>query len=225
MSGQDQFRVADDLFLIALDDRTGDHVVETRTLGYGLAGALLVELLLNESVRLVEDHLRPADKLPEDAVTHRIFDLVKAERERHGLAAWLKFVEQTAIDDVYMRLRQQRLVRKTESRRLLGRGSVVRYEPTSDVVAASIGWRPERLAVLLGARRYERGIKTAADAALVVLCHAIGLTHRVLKDAGGPEPYAYLDEIHRELARSFPSIYKVAAGVGELAGSATFTNR
>jgi len=223
----EELRVADDLFLIALDDRTGQHVVDARTLGYGLAGALLIELLLNESVRLVEDHLRPADKLPEDAVTHRIFDLVKAEeagRERHGLAAWLKFVEKTAIDDVYMRLRQQRLVRRTESRRLLG-GSTVRYEPTSDVIAASIGWRPQRLAVMLGARRYERGIKTAADAALAVLCHAIGLTQRVLKDADGPEPYAYLDEIHRELARSFTSIYQVAAGVGELAGSATFTNR
>jgi len=219
----DELRVADDLFLIALDDRTGQHVVEARTLGYGLAGALLIELLLSESVRLFEHRLRPTGTLPKDSVTHRILDVIESE-PGHGLPAWLKFIEKTAIDDVGKRLQLQGLVRRTESRRLLG-GSTVRYEPASDVIAASIGWRPERLAVMLGARRYERGIKTAADAALAVLCHAIGLTQRVLKDAEGPDPYAYLDEIHQELARSFTSIHRVAAGVGELAGGATFTNR
>jgi len=49
----DELRVADDLFLTALDDRTGQHVVEARTLGYSLAGAAPDAARLGPVLRLI----------------------------------------------------------------------------------------------------------------------------------------------------------------------------
>ena len=221
MTSPDELRIADDLFLIALDDRTGRHLVEARMLGIGLAGALLIEMLIDGTIQLVNERLRPTGTVPPDAVTHRVLAHIQSE-PHHDIGTWLAFIGRTSAEDVGERLQLQRLLRKTETRRLLG-GSSVLYQPISDKTAAAVAWRPMRLAMKLGAgAHFERGIKTLSEAALVVLCHAIGLTQRVLRD-GGPPSYAYLGEIHQELARSYPAMHQLAARVGELVGAATFT--
>jgi hypothetical protein len=223
VTGVDEFRLADDLFAIALDHRAGRHTIADHTLRIGLAGALLIELLLEDCVQAVGERLRVTGEKPGDSVTLRIHEHLKAEPE-HTLRTWLLFVAKTAVEEVGERLALRRLVRRNVNRRLLG-ADVVRWEAPSDRIAVALDWRATRLAMKLGAGAIaEFSIATLSDASLVALCHATDITQRLLRD-GGPGSHAYVDDIHRQLAANHPAIHLVATRVGELVGTGTFTHR
>jgi Golgi phosphoprotein 3 (GPP34) len=223
MTSPDDLRLADDLFVIALDHWAGRHTVADHTLRMGLAGGLLIELLIEDCVQLTGERLRPTDAKPGDSVTLRILEHLKAEPE-HTLRTWLLFIGKTAVQDVGDRLALRRLLRKNVTRRLLG-ADTVRWEAPSDRIGVWLDWRGPRLTMKLGAGPIpEFSIATVSDASLVALCHATDLTKRLLRDAG-PDPRAYVDSIHRQLADKHPAIHTVAQRVGELVGTSTFTHR
>lgn len=223
MTSPDDLRLADDLFVIALDHWAGRHVVAEQTLRMGLAGGLLIELLIEECVQLTGERFRPTEGKPGDSVTMRILEHLKAEPE-HTLRTWLLFIGKTAVEEVGERLALRRQVRKSVTRRLLGT-ELVRWEAPNERIGVSLDWRGPRLAQKLGAGPHrEFGIATVSDASLVALCHATDLTKRLLRDAG-PDSYAYVDDVHRKLADKHPAIHAVALRVGELVGTSTFTHR
>src|SRR6266702_8332264 len=75
-------RLADDLWLLAHDERTGKPHLQPRATGLGLAGALLAELMLSHSIRLSRGMVMAADGIPpRDEVARSVLRLVISEPE------------------------------------------------------------------------------------------------------------------------------------------------
>ena len=139
--------VADDLFLVALDVRTGRHRVAERFLSLGLAGGLLAELLLDKAIMLVGEVPRPADAPPGSGLTHMIRDRIAAEPNL-DLRTWLLYLARTATIDVAERLSLANWIRPSRHGGLIRKTSVL-YDASSGVVSPSIDWRLAPLSMQL----------------------------------------------------------------------------
>jgi hypothetical protein len=182
-------RIADDLFLIALDDRTGELRVEHRQLSIGLAGALLSELFLASAVTVDGGHIRiRRGGVPPDSVTHAITELIVVEPS-HPVEVWVRYVARDAIAQVSERLERQHVVQRSRSRSL--RGVTVRFEPAD---RNQVAWRAVRLARLID----ERAVTSTDDCVLALFARAIGLTRFILRDCD-TDPTDYLDWLHQRL--------------------------
>ena len=91
--------VADDLYLLAHDDRTGRALLPPRPLGTGLAGALLAELMLARLIGLRSDTavMVAYDAPPAAVQGHVLLALIAAEPGPLPVRAWLGFLGQTAV--------------------------------------------------------------------------------------------------------------------------------
>jgi len=100
--------VADDLYLLAHDDRTGKPLLPPRPLGTGLAGALLAELMLACCIGLRPDStVVIGPDVPRKAVGgHVLLKQIAAEPSPLPVRAWLLFLARTAARDVGLRLEQ-----------------------------------------------------------------------------------------------------------------------
>lgn len=115
--------VADDLYLLAHDDRTGRALLPPRPLGTGLAGALLAELMLARLIGLRSD---TAVMIAHDVPTaagrrHVLLALIAAEPGPLPVQAWLGYLGQTAVRDVAARLEHAGYLTRVRSR-IPGRG-------------------------------------------------------------------------------------------------------
>lgn len=100
----EQLRLADDLYLIAHDDRSGRPRLPPRVLALGLAGALLAELAAGEHI-VVEDGLvvpGTAESAPRDVLAHEVLDQVRSETLT--VHDWLVFFSHDATARVAARL-------------------------------------------------------------------------------------------------------------------------
>jgi hypothetical protein len=100
----EQLRLADDLYLIAHDDRSGRSRLPARVLALGLAGALLAELAVGEHV-VVEDGvlvLGAAESAPSDVLAHEALDQVRSETLT--VHDWIVFFGRDATARVAARL-------------------------------------------------------------------------------------------------------------------------
>jgi len=110
--------VADDLYLLAHDDRTGKPLLPPRPLGTGLAGALLAELMLARCIGLRSDTaVVIGQDVPRTAVAgHVLLKLIADEPSPLPVRAWLGFLSQTAARDVALRLEQAGYLARVRSR-------------------------------------------------------------------------------------------------------------
>jgi Golgi phosphoprotein 3 (GPP34) len=166
-------RVADDLFLLAHDDRSGRRRLAARPLGLGLAAGLLAELMLGDrpAIRLGPGGvLRVAREVPRTVVSrHPLLRQVDLEPALHPVPDWLAFLARSAARDVGARLEQAGYLNRA-SRQLPGRAA--RLVPAD----ASWAFAPvNRVAAALDPRR--RWEPYAA--ALAGLAYACGLGFRV----------------------------------------------
>jgi len=217
-----QFSVADDLFLCALDARTGKHAIVHGKLALGLAAGLISELLLAGTAGMRGDRLVLVGGAPPDALTHAIVDLIRLE-PHHSFKKWLSYIAQDGVvEKVAQRLIRARIITRFEDRHLI-RATTVRYPPLGDDTAA---WRPVRMARALGeVGTYDINVtEPGADAALAMIAYAIELTDRLLIDAP-PESWEYLQYIHQEVSRIRPDLSQLASVLGGLIGEMTFTLR
>jgi hypothetical protein len=115
--------VADDLYLLAHDDRTGRPLLPPRPLGTGLAGALLAELMLARCIGLRPDTAVVIGRdVARTAVTgHVLLKLIADEPGPLPVRTWLEFLSQTAARDVALRLEQAGYLTRVRSR-VPGRG-------------------------------------------------------------------------------------------------------
>jgi len=116
--------VADDLYLLAHDDRSGRPLLPPRPLGTGLAGALLAELMLARCIRLRSDTaVVIGQHVPRAAVAgHVLLKLIADEPKPLPVQTWLEFLSQTAARDVALRLEEAGYLARVRSR-VPGRGS------------------------------------------------------------------------------------------------------
>ena len=100
--------VADDLYLLGHDDRSGKPLLHPRALGTGLAGALLAELMLARWIALRPDSAVVfAPGVTRDTVTqHALLRLIADEPGPQPARAWLRFLAGRAAPDVAQRLEQ-----------------------------------------------------------------------------------------------------------------------
>lgn len=139
-------RVADDLFLMAHDDRSGRPLLASRPLGLGLAAGLLAELMLGNRPALrtgPDGALRIAGEVRQTAIAaHPLLRLVAAEPQLHPVPDWLAFLAISAARDVGARLEQAGYLTRVQRRlpgrpaRLVPADSSWAFAPVSRVIAA-----------------------------------------------------------------------------------------
>jgi hypothetical protein len=211
----DGYRIADDLFMIGLNDRTGVHVVEPQVLGIGLAGAVLAELVLPGNVMVAGGRLVVrGDGLPPDSLTHAVVELLIAEPE-HDLRTWVAFLARDAVGKVAQRLEREHRITLVRSRVPLRRGAG-RFEPADINDAAG---RYARLLRLIEGRR----VPDWPDCVVAGLAHAIGLSRHVLRYSD-PDCWAYMDWLVEQL-QGCPELREVVSCVGSVAGSRVLSQR
>ncbi len=162
-------RLADDLYLLAHDERTGKPHLQPRATGLGLGGALLGELMLSQRIRLGQGLVIAASGPPlGDDLARWVLDLVTSQPGHLPAGDWLLFLARTAAGDVAVRL--ERAGYLTRVRR--GRFSRERWVPVDADCAFAPLTRIQ--ATLRGS-----GPVAAQDAALGGLAAACGLGHQM----------------------------------------------
>ena len=205
-------RLADDLYLLAHDDVTGRAFLQPRALGLGLAGGLLAELVVADSIRIWADGIEIVSRAAlGDGLAHRILGLALTESEQHPPQEWLTFLAASATQDVAGRLGESGYLSQVNSRRPWRDGRWVPVDPDC-AFAPLIRVR----AVLDPARPV-----TATDTALVGLAAACGLGSRLLP-YGPPDGRRCLEATIRQLS---PSLRELIAQTQAAVDSALLSHR
>lgn len=208
-------RIADDLFLMSLHDRTGRFRIEAGALALGLAGALLGELLLHGNITISEDQISVrATSSPPDSLTHAVVELVAAEPQ-HRLRTWLAYLARDATEKVAERLVRDRQVSRVESRSLL-RGTSVTYPPVDE---SRVFWRSVRMTKLL----QDGTISDWSDGLLAGLANAIGLDRLLLRDSDGGARQ-YMQWLLQQLSAE-PGMTPLISSVHATIAARTLNNR
>lgn len=132
-------RVADDLWLMAHDDRTGRALLQPRLLGLGLAGGLLADLFLGGSAGLGQDGtIRPgprarrvpaANAADADAADAALLELIAAEPVPLPVRDWLRFLATRAAENVGARLEDAGYLTTTRRRTRFLPGRLIPGDP------------------------------------------------------------------------------------------------
>jgi hypothetical protein len=117
--------VADDLYLLAHDDRTGKPLLPPRPLGTGLAGALLAEVMLAGCIGLRSDTavVIGCDGSPAVMYGHVLLKQIAEEPGPLRVRAWLRYLARTAVRDIAHRLERAGYLTRCRSR-LPGRSPI-----------------------------------------------------------------------------------------------------
>lgn len=205
--------LADDLYFLAHDDRTGRPRLHPRAVQLGLAAALIGELMLADRVAIqggrifVKNH-----QPPNDALAHTILDRLAGQQPFSDLRTELAVIGQSAPDAVAHRLERVGAVEYVETRRLMR--SVGHWVPTDPSAAA---WRTARLRRLLSGEDE----MTWHDVLLAALLPATGLAGPVLRDTD-PRARARVKGI---LAQLPGSVAELVAYTEAAVGNAILANR
>jgi hypothetical protein len=123
--------VADDLYLLGHDDRSGRPLLQPRALGTGLAGALLADLMLAGLVTLRPDGavIITRDASRDAAARLPVLRQVAAEPWPQPARSWLRFLAPTAPRDVALRLAGAGYLRHVRGRAPWSQGQWVPVNP------------------------------------------------------------------------------------------------
>lgn len=205
--------LADEFFLIALDDRTGRPRLSSKVFGLGLAGALLGELILDRRITVEEGQVLVVDhRPPADALAHTVLDQILSEVSPYGVRSWLVFLARNATERVADRLSRAGHIRREQSRRMFRRETV--YPPT-DMNAAHLP-----LARLATSLRNGRQVSWT-DAVLLGLVMATGLDDLLLF-ADDDAAREYLTHLVEHLT---PPLYVLVWHLHAAVGDAVLTGR
>jgi hypothetical protein len=170
-----QLAIADDFFLIGMDERTGRPRLHAKAMSLGAAAALLSELVLSNHIGLIENRIvvAPRYHIPTDPFLANMLRHIVAEPQ-HPVSTWLSFFAQTSVDGVVDRLVAAGFLRMEQSRGLLR--SKPAPAPVDPVV---LSWRSLRIAHVIT----KRDLRTWEDLTLVGLVVATGLIDLVMYNA------------------------------------------
>jgi hypothetical protein len=187
-----QLPLADDLFLTAHDTVKGKCLLSPATLGLGLAGALLAELVLWRRIDVLDGKITIIDdRQTGDPATSAVLDQVLREGHHRVVRDWISFLATgIATDLVERRLARSGLVQRQEKRGLLG--TKVSFVPTDSMTA---GWPATRIRTFV-----TRGeLLDVADLSLAGLILATGLDQHVFVTMEARDRAQLFDQIRRRL--------------------------
>jgi hypothetical protein len=158
--------LADELFLVGHDDYSGKCLVNNAVLGCGLAGAVLIELLLAGRIALADGRIVVRDSRPyAERVTDAALTEMLKRRDSFPPRSWVEYLCGNVHEIVAERLEAAGMIRREQTRGLSLR-AVVRYPAVDAVEAAS----PRvRLRYMLD-QGHSLDMPTALLAALVRAC-------------------------------------------------------
>lgn len=207
--------IAEDFFLVALDERGGRPRLHPRALGLGLAAGLIAELALLDHVTLVSGQIKvPTGQAPPTQPHHaRMCDQMAAEPD-HPVPTWLQFFAQTAPDIVAERLIARGFLRLDTTRGILRVKAA--YVPTD---GSALAWRSLRLANMIA----KHDVRTWEDGVLIGLLSATGLADPVLWHGSTADQ----DNLHAIVARlaTDPFLHLLITQVSALIAAGVMTQR
>jgi hypothetical protein len=140
--------LADDVFLMCHDLRSGKPLVAESLLGVGLSGALLGELMFSGCIVVTQSQLTLGEyPPPEDRLAQALFEQVRNQlfTQPVPLVEWVSSRRVYVTELVADRLVREQQVVRDEQRRF-GRSSTTRYLP---VHSAEVFMRGQRLSTFL----------------------------------------------------------------------------
>lgn len=94
--------LVDQLTLLALDDEKGSFVADSMSFGYGLAGAVILELSLQEMIEVHEKKLRlTSDQSCKDELLDYFLEIIRKEKKEKDIQEWVEVIgaEETYIKE------------------------------------------------------------------------------------------------------------------------------
>ena len=180
--------LADDYFCIAVDEHSGRPRASPRVAGFGLAAALLAELVLSGRLAIQADQVRAISVGPaSDALSGWVHGQMVAHPQHHTLQTWLEFLGPRALDAVARRLAGKQIVQVVAQRRRLRHEEVYPALDHTAFVVPGI-----RIANRLSAAEPLE----PRDMMCLALCAATGLVKHVLWDP----------QQHRDALASVPAV-------------------
>jgi len=208
--------LADDYFCIAVDEHSGRPRASSRVTGFGLAAALLAELVLSGRLEIQADQVRAIDvEPPADALSGWVHGQMVSHPQHRTLQTWLEFLGPPALDAVGRRLAGKQIVQIAAQRRRLRREEVLyRALDHNAVVVPGI-----RIANRLSAGEPME----PRDVMCLALCAATGLVKHVLWD---PQQHRdALAAVPAVLARLPGPLTSLRKQLEVVVGTAVLTNR
>ena len=202
--------LADELFLVLLDESTGRFLAARSIVALSLAAGLIAELAAHLDVsgdRLIVVGRKP----PQDALTHKILDQMAGESRTHPTHDWLAFFSQNSVDQISERMASRGLIRIESRRRLLSKEELYFTDDPS-----TAAWPLVRL------RRYltqpDPAPLTGRDAFLMVATDATGLRQELIEHGsqdGREMARSRLDAIRKQVPNPWGHLAQhLAAAVG-----------
>ncbi|MFI5935152.1 GPP34 family phosphoprotein [Actinoplanes sp. NPDC051494] len=206
--------LADDLYLAAHDTVRARCVLTPATLGLGLAGALLGELVLWRRLEIHDDRLSVVDHRPTgDVASAAVLDQLTRE-QRRGVRDWIAFLSTgVATDLVARRLTRAGLTRRTVRRGLFG--SRLSFDPVDSVVSGLPATR-----IRVAAERRE--LLGVPDLVLTGLVFATGLDQHALATLDPRGRDHLLDQLRRRLP---PPLQRLVGHAEAAVGDAVMARR
>lgn len=205
--------LAADLLLIMTDELSGVLRVHPRVAGFGLAGALLVELWMGGQVVVADGQLAVAARarLPDDGVLRVVVGWLLTEPQRSAVADWVPSLGVSALGWVTDALVDAGWVRAAARRR-----GGPRFEA---VDRARVLWRGHRLPAVLA------GSPSWPDVFALALLDAVGYAPRMLADAVAGPSRERIAALSVRLRQECAPVVEVASVVAALTARAALAPR
>lgn len=209
-----------DLFYKITHSRHGTPTLNPTAAGLGMAAALLAELVISEHL----DVAAPPDgadevitvarraAVPEDLLSHQVFDTLRNERQFFPVADWLRYLSRTAETDVAERLVRARQLTK----QVRGLRKNLSYTPVDG--STFEGAYGHLCAVLMHTSR----IDDQSWYWCAALCYTTGLHNRMLDADPQSQARAYLTWMINQLPLAGRALIHTTRA---LIGNAVYTHR
>ena len=207
--------LADEFYLIAHQDSTGQPRLHSRAAGFGLAAALLAELHLLGNITMDEHNVTvTSSSPPQDPLAHNVLEHLLGEPFKRPVRDWLAFLGRTAVRDVAERLTHLGVLEVVLSRRLWGVHQA--YVPVAKAINEA-AWPHARVT----AHIVRRQRVDLPDQILTGLCVATGLTRGMLWGEEQQAARHYLGQVIGDL----PPALRTLVSETEIAISKTAATR
>ncbi|HKN51570.1 MAG TPA: GPP34 family phosphoprotein [Amycolatopsis sp.] len=204
--------LVDSFFFLGHDEFTGRAVLGRRTLGIGLAGAVLCDLLFADRITVDQRKVRPLTRHPPGIPTaDAVFAEIVAEGRPHSVRDWVDHLRGHLPETTGKNLMALGLVTRQPDRLLMRRTH--RYPPT-DLLMSTAARSKARAAV------FSVDQPDPHSACLALLAWTAGVDDLCEPELSRSQVRAWMDETYRSLPRQ---IADVIAGVDAVSAAVVYT--
>lgn len=162
--------IVEKLLLIALQDEKGTiHTKASTALPYGLAGAVLIELVMLEKIAVIDGKIVVVDEQPTaNALFNHVIQIIKGKKKAYKIDYWVKRLnsEVRNIKAVVLQMLIEKGILIEERRKVLGFFPANRYPMIDGTLEANVR---ERLRTLIISKNREDKEEGSQERMIVLL--------------------------------------------------------